>query len=127
MSPFFQNTVVVAVPTIADETIRTARILSYPKQILYLVGTLLILVSLCHFFSIFYQFITRKRVHGWKQRSSVSLQKVPAAVIDSFRTIAFRWSIPIGSSHELNLAEVALTLGYMAILYTWTFINSMLH
>ena len=77
--------------------------------------------------SFFYHFLTRMRVYEWKKRTAVSLTRLPAAVADSFRTIAYRWTIPVGSSHELNLVEVGLTLAYMAVLFTWTFVNSMLH
>ena len=123
----FRNTVVPAVSSNAESALRKARNFSYPKQILYLIAIFIALLSLCHFFSIFYQFMTRRRAHDWKRRSAVSLLRVPAAVADSFRTLAFRWSIPIGSSHELNLAEVATTLVYMAVVFFCTFVNSMLY
>ena len=108
-----------------DHDLRNARILAYPKQVLYFVVSFIALISLCHFLSMFYHFIFQKRIHEWKRRTNVSLTRLPAAVADSFRALAFRWTVPVGSSHELNFAEVGLTLGYMAVLYTWTFVNSM--
>ena len=108
-----------------DHDIHKARNLAYPKQTLYFIASFIALISLCHFLSMFYHFIFRKRIHEWKRRTTVSLTRLPAAVADSFRALAFRWTVPVGSSHELNFAEVGLTLGYMAVLYTWTFVNSM--
>lgn len=100
---------------------------AYPKHILYFIASFIALVSLCHFLSMFYSFITRKRVYHWKKRTTMSFTRLPAAVADSFRILAFRWTIPIGSSQELNLVEVGLSLSYIAILFTWTFVNSMLY
>ncbi|KAF8813105.1 hypothetical protein BYT27DRAFT_7181675 [Phlegmacium glaucopus] len=108
----------------SDSHYSNARDISYPNQVLYFIASVIALISLCHFFSISYKFITRKRVYGWKRRTAVSLARVPAAVVDSFRTLAFRWTVPIGSSHELNLAEVGATLGYMAVIFSWTFVNT---
>ena len=118
---------VTFLPRDTDEDLQSARILAYPKQILYFIASFIALISLCHFFSVFYHFITRKRVHEWKRRTTVSLTRLPAAVADSFRALAFRWTVPVGLSHELNFVEVGLTLAYMAVLYTWAFVNSMLY
>ena len=110
-----------------DSLLLNARILAYPKQVLYLIASFIALISLCHFLSMVYNFVTRKRVHGWNKRTAVSLIRVPAALLDSLRSLTFRWTIPVGPSHELNVAEVGLTLGYMAVLFTWTFVNSILY
>ena len=112
-------------PRDTDDDLENARILDYPKQVIYFIVSFIALISLCHFFSLFYHFIFRKRVHEWKRRTTVSLTRLPAAVADSFCALAFRWTVPVGSSHELNFVEVGLTLGYMAVLYTWACVNSM--
>ena len=104
-----------------------ARLLTYPEQVVYFIVSFIALISICHFLSMFYHFIIRKRIHKWKRRTTVSLTRLPAAVADSFRALAFRWTVPVGSSHELNFVEVGLPLAYMAVLYTWAFVNSMLH
>lgn len=122
-----RETVALVFDSPADNDISNARLDSYPLQVVYFIASFIALISLCHFTSLFYHFVTRKQVHHWKQRSTVSLRRLPAAVVDSFRTIAFRWMVPIGSSRELSLAEVGLTIGYMGVLFTWTFINCMLN
>ena len=127
-NPFFlQDTMDTFLLRATDEDLENARFLSYPKQVLFLIASFIALISLCHFFSMFYHFIIRKRIHEWKRRTTVSLTRLPAAVADSFRALAFRWTVPVGSSHELNFVEVGLTFAYMAVLYTWAFVNSMLH
>ena len=104
-----------------------ANFLTYPKQVVYFIVSFIALISICHFLSMLYHFIIRRRIHKWKRRTTVSLTRLPAAVADSFRALAFRWTVPVGSSHELNFVEIGLTLGYMAVLYTWAFVNSMLN
>jgi hypothetical protein len=118
---------VIARDTATHYVLQKPRALAYPKHVLYFIAGFIALVSLYHFLSMFYSFITRKRVYGWKKRTTMSFTRLPAAVADSFRTLAFRWTIPVGSSQELNLVEVGLSLGYIAILFTWTFANSMLY
>ena len=125
---FFRAIVGIVVASNPDKVIRKVRTSSYPKQVLYLIASFIAFISLCHFFSLFYKFLDhRKRTCGSKRRTfTLSLTRLPAAVTDSFRTLAFRWTVPVGSSYELNFAEVGLILGYMAVLFSWTFVNSML-
>ena len=127
MASILRDIIVTFLPRDTDDDLQNARISDYPKQVLYLIASFIALISLCHFLSMFYHFIIRKRIHEWKTRTTVSLTRLPAAVTDSFRAFAFRWTVPVGSSHELNFVEIALTLAYMAVLYTWAFVNSMLH
>lgn len=115
---------VVAAVVDPDKAIRISRFFSYPKQVLYLVASFIALVSLCHFISLAYRFAIRFRVYP-TTRTPFSLRRFPTAVIDSLRAIAFRWTVPIGSSHTLNLAEVGMTLGYTGVVLSWTFVNSM--
>jgi hypothetical protein len=128
--PFLRDTMAIFLPRATDHwqdlQRRNARLLTYPKQVVYFIVSFIALISLCHFLSMFYHFIIRNRIHEWKRRTSVSLTRLPAAVADSFRALAFRWTIPVGSSHELNFVEVGLTFAYMAVLYTWAFVNSMM-
>ncbi|KAF8961720.1 ferric reductase NAD binding domain-containing protein, partial [Flammula alnicola] len=96
----------------------------YPKQIIYLLASFTALVSLCHFLSLGYRYATRNRVYAAKKKTAISLRRLPAAVADSARAVTFRWTLALGSSYTLNLAGVFLTLGYIAVLLTWTFVNS---
>ena len=112
-----------------DEDLENARTLAYPKQVVYLVTSfIVVLISLCHFFSIFsgYHFIIRRRIHEWKRRTTVSLTRLPA-VVALFVHSLLGGQFPKGSSHELNFVEEGLTLAYMTVLYTWTFVNSYIY
>ncbi|KAJ6471915.1 iron reductase [Mycena sanguinolenta] len=98
----------------------------YPKQVWYFVATFIALVSACHAISSLYAYATRK--HGPPQtdaslRQAISWNRLPLAALNLFRTLAFRWSIVAGS-YTLNVADFFLAAGYIAVLFTWTFINT---
>lgn len=54
----------------------------------------------------------------------VSLRRFPVAVVNTYRIVAFRCTVGIGS-YKLNLAEVLLTAAYIVMLFALTFLNSM--
>jgi len=107
-----------------NKALRVARSWAYPKQVLYFLSSFIALVTLLHYSSLSYRYATRKRVYTSAQRTSSSLRRLPLAVLDSLKAIAFRWTIPVGSNFSLNLAEVGVTIGYIAVLLSWTFVNS---
>jgi hypothetical protein len=53
-----------------------------------------------------------------------SLRRIPIAILNSYRVIAFRMNVTFFSSYTVNFAEVFVTIAYLAALFTWTFINS---
>ena len=110
-----------------DRKIRNARTSEYPKQALYFIASFIALVSLCHLLSLGYSYVTRHRPSEVQRRASISVSRVPTALVDTFRALFFRWTIPLGSSFTLNLAELGLTVGYIGVLFSWTFVNSTLH
>ncbi|KAH0828785.1 putative ferric reductase [Lanmaoa asiatica] len=54
---------------------------------------------------------------GW------SLARLPLAVVNVFRVVAFRWTIEFGT-YDLKMADVFLTLAYVAFLLVWTFVEN---
>ena len=61
--------------------------------------------------------ITRAHIGGgW------SLTRLPLAVVNVFRVIAFRWALEVGT-YDLKVADILLTLGYVAFLLAWTFLD----
>lgn len=110
-----------------DKNIRNARILEYPKQALYFIASFIALVSLCHLLSLGYRYTTRNRPPEVQRRANIAVSRLPTALVDTFRALFFRWTIPLGSSFTLNLAELGLILGYIGVLFSWTFVNSRLH
>ncbi|KDR80476.1 hypothetical protein GALMADRAFT_1202327 [Galerina marginata CBS 339.88] len=119
----------IAAPGVVDaavdpnKAIRIARFFSYPKQVLYLLASFIALVSICHFLTLAYTYITRNRVYT-RKRTTVSLSRLPIAVVDSLKALTLRWTVPIGPSFTLNLFELFVTLAYMAVLFSWTFVNT---
>lgn len=59
-----------------------------------------------------------------RPRSVWSLRRIPAAIVNGYRVIAFRWTVDFGCGYVLNVAEVVLTILYIVALFTWSFINS---
>ena len=114
----------LAVTTNVDKTIRKARTLSYPKHVLYYIASFIALMSLCHFLSLGYRYATRNRASNAQLRTSISGFRLPAALVDSLRALVFRWTIPVGSSFTLSLAELTLALCYIGLLFSWTFVGS---
>ena len=56
--------------------------------------------------------------------SSVSIRRLPLALLNAYRVIAFRWTLHVGETLCLNTAEITLTVAYIVYMYVWTFINS---
>ena len=108
-----------------DDDIGEDRAISYPKYVLYLIASFIALVSLSHFLSLGYRYATRKRAYRAQLRTSISAFRLPTALVDSLRAIVFRWTVPLGSSFTLSLAELGLALGYIGVLFSWTLAASM--
>lgn len=107
----------------------------YPKELWYFLAALLFTVAL--FQSVAFLAVKILRRNRTRQESNfdseadgvavnnqISLRRIPSAIVNAFRVVAFRSTINIGQSYSLNLAEVTLTCAYIIALFTWTFINS---
>jgi hypothetical protein len=108
-----------------DRDIGKARTIAYSKYVLYLIASFIVLISLSHFLSLGYRYATRKRAHRAQLRTSFSTIRLPTALADSLRALVFRWTVPIGSSFTLSLAELGLAVGYIGVLFSWTLVGSM--
>ena len=53
-----------------------------------------------------------------------SWRNVPSAAVNAYRVFAFRYTLNIGESYSLNMAEVFVTCIYIAGLITWDLIFS---
>ncbi|KJA21459.1 hypothetical protein HYPSUDRAFT_67797 [Hypholoma sublateritium FD-334 SS-4] len=115
-------------PVDPNKAIRIARFFSYPKQVLYLLASFIALISICHFISLGYYFLTRHRrravPNGPPDGQKIYWSRLPAAAIDTLRAISFRYTIPLGANYTFNFAELGLTVGYIGVLFTWTFVNT---
>ena len=116
--------VTLAVPTNLDRTIRKARTAAYPKHVVYYVASFIALMSVLHFLSLGYRYATRKRGSNARLRTGISVLRLPAALVDSLRALVFRWTVPFGSSFTLSMAELTLSMCYIGLLFSWTFVGS---
>ncbi|OBZ70410.1 Ferric/cupric reductase transmembrane component 7 [Grifola frondosa] len=55
------------------------------------------------------------------QRGSVSLKRVPNAVLAASRIVGFRWTIP---GVKMMMLEILVTIAYIAAILVWTFVNT---
>ncbi|RDB30601.1 Ferric/cupric reductase transmembrane component 1 [Hypsizygus marmoreus] len=123
----FPNVSILAPAPDPDKPIRIARFFSYPDQVLYLVASFIGLIVLCHFASLIYTVSRRGKAVSRPssgQQGRILWKRLPIALLDTFRAIAFRWTVPVGRFHTLNVAELFLTAAYTAVLFTWTLVNT---
>lgn len=110
----------IALPISAlDKQLLVARADLYPKEVVWAIAGLIAVVSLFHLLNLFYNLLTRPA-----KRGAVSLRRIPLAVADVTRSVAFRWTISFGSSYTLNLAEVTLTAAYISLLFVFALVNT---
>ncbi|KAF8164042.1 hypothetical protein K438DRAFT_2067751 [Mycena galopus ATCC 62051] len=57
-------------------------------------------------------------------RGPRSFCRVPVAILNIVRNTAFRTTVSFGGSYTLNLTELFLGCAYVALLFTWAFINT---
>ncbi|KAK0219896.1 iron reductase [Armillaria fumosa] len=100
-----------------DRDIRVARAAEYPKEIWYLLASFITLVSLCRILSLVYAYThrSRERSKAWR---------LPSMIVNVFRIIAFRLTVPVGRSHIVNITEIFLGVMYLTALLTWALINT---
>ncbi|KAI8973097.1 iron reductase [Trametes punicea] len=115
-----------------DKPIRVGRNREYPHQLWWLMTSFVVLFSLCHFVSLaLLRYSSRRRASGEQSGSTKPLsaprfswRRLPLALVNAFRVVAFRWTLPFGQWHDLTLAEVLTACAYVVALFTWAFINT---
>ncbi|KAG1856390.1 ferric reductase like transmembrane component-domain-containing protein [Suillus subalutaceus] len=81
---------------------------AYPEQVWYTIAAFL--------------FVKTAVTNGVHHK--FSLHRIPLAIINFYRVVAFRWTLEIGQSYTLNMAEVFVTVAYIALLLIYAFINT---
>ena len=113
-----------------DRDIRVSHANKYPLQVWYFLASLIFLITLFNFAGLVLGYYrdrrNRRRLSRASRspeaqnlpnmmRSSINLLRLPHALVDTFRAISFRWTISIGRSYTLNLAEVVFTAIYISL------------
>ncbi|KAJ7735728.1 ferric reductase like transmembrane component-domain-containing protein [Mycena metata] len=103
-----------------------ARAFAYPQYVWYFLGSFIAIVSLVRFVTTFVSWSrsnSRVVVHTSSPRGHRSFRRIPLAILNAVRNAIFRTTISCGS-YTLNLTELFLGCGYMALLLTWALINT---
>ncbi|OSC98885.1 iron reductase [Trametes coccinea BRFM310] len=118
-----------------NAAIRASRIKEYPRQLWWFIASFIALVSLCHLLS---WGITKvsSGLRGLQTQNGeteagrspagrpLSWRRVPVAIVNAYRVVAFRYMLRFGQSYTLNLAEVFVTCAYIIAIFTWEFVNT---
>ncbi|KAJ3014290.1 hypothetical protein NUW54_g1341 [Trametes sanguinea] len=123
-------------PTVdPDAAIRASRIKVYPRQLWWFIASFIALVSLCHLVSWAIAKMSLGR-QGVQTRDGdtesgksphvrpFSWRRIPLAIVNAYRVVAFRYTLQFGRSYTLNLAEVFVTCAYIIAIFTWEFVNT---
>jgi ferric-chelate reductase len=120
-----------------DWAIRIQRFGLYPEETWFCLATFLFVVGLFQWGSILHSKLVKRRrpskapdeestLSSARPPKRFSLKRLPLAAVNIYRVVAFRWTLEFGS-YVINMAEVFVTIAYVALLLTWTFINSTYH
>ncbi|KIJ06187.1 hypothetical protein PAXINDRAFT_92374 [Paxillus involutus ATCC 200175] len=117
-----------------DWAIRIQRFGLYPEETWFCLATFLFVVGLFQWGSILHSKLVKRRrpskapdeestLSSARPSKRFSLTRLPLAAVNIYRVVAFRWTLEFGS-YVINMAEVFVTIAYVALLLTWTFINT---
>ncbi|EIW75440.1 hypothetical protein CONPUDRAFT_112007 [Coniophora puteana RWD-64-598 SS2] len=115
-----------------DKTLRVARNKLYPMQSWYCLALFIFIVGVFQWGSYLHSKYARRHRNAngesdpelASERSVRGVRRIPAALANFYRVIAFRWTLEIGKSYTLCLSEVFVTVAYIVFLYVWAFINT---
>ena len=119
--------------TPADKSLRVARNKLYPMQAWYCIGLFIFIIAVFQWSSFFHSKLARRSPtalnsdpeHAYlHRRRSFSWRRIPLGLANAYRVVAFRWTLEIGNSYSLSVAEVFVTMLYIVFLFVWAFINS---
>ncbi|KAG2346395.1 hypothetical protein BDR05DRAFT_878235 [Suillus weaverae] len=104
----------------------------YPEQVWYTLAAFLFVVGCFQWGLFLHSKFARRGHHGSDEETAIthgvhqkfSLRQIPLAVINFYRVVAFRWTIEIGRSYTLNMAEFVVTVAYIVLLLIYAFINT---
>ena len=113
-----------------DKALRIARAKGYPKEVWWFVACFVAVVSICQFGSWAANKLSKTlrktdaEAGTDPSRGRFSVRHIPRALVNAYRVVAFRWTLNIGSSYTLSIAELAVSCAYFIALFIWEFINS---
>ncbi|KAH7912908.1 ferric reductase NAD binding domain-containing protein [Hygrophoropsis aurantiaca] len=133
MDPSMQDSILAAAKGPTDKTLRVVRNKLYPMQAWYCLGLFIFIVGVFQWASYFHSKFARKHrnlenadpeLASANHPRRFSLRRLPVALTNMYRVVAFRWTLEFGKSYTLNLAEVFVTMAYIIFLYVWAFVDT---
>ncbi|KAI0067001.1 hypothetical protein BV25DRAFT_1868065 [Artomyces pyxidatus] len=119
-----------APPVNSDRIVRKRLATEYTKEVWYFIGCFIFLVVVSNIVSILSGLgrrrkVLRKDAEGQQARSgALSLRRLPLAIVNAWRVVAFRSVIDLGKGYSINIAELFTTVAYITILFTWTMVKT---
>ncbi|GJJ08729.1 hypothetical protein Clacol_002948 [Clathrus columnatus] len=122
-------------PTVSPtKALRLARNIAYPQQLWWFIASFIGLVSLLHFTNFLvlrYQKYLLAHKNGnddpensqRKTTQRFSFRKLTSTVSETIAIVLYRYTIPLGYSHRVNVTEIAIVVAYITSVLIWTFIN----
>ncbi|KAI0828502.1 iron reductase [Trametes gibbosa] len=108
-----------------DKPIRVGRNKAYPRQLWWFIASFIAFVAICQFASwLALKISARRPSPSSSQTRAASWRRLPSALVNTYRVVAFRWTLNIGPTFTLTLAELFVVCGYIIALYTWSFVNT---
>ncbi|KAG1894707.1 ferric reductase NAD binding domain-containing protein [Suillus fuscotomentosus] len=116
----------------ADLTLSSDEDIKYPEQVWYTLAAFLFVIGCFQWGLFLHSKFARRGHHEFDEETTItngvhqkiSLRRLPLAVINFYRVVAFRWTLEIGQSYTLNMAEVFVTVAYIVLLLIYAFINT---
>jgi len=128
---FDASTMVLAAPN-PDRDRRVARASQYPHYMWFIIATFIGIITLCRLISFVFSKLSRSRPShesfdpekhtDRRSNQHLRLSKLPQALVNLYRILAFRLRVTIGS-FSINLAEIIVCVLYIVALFTLLLIN----
>ncbi|EIW75479.1 iron reductase [Coniophora puteana RWD-64-598 SS2] len=113
-----------------DSSLRVERFGDYPLELWWSVAIFMFVVGVFNWGSYIHSKLSRSRrstdIESGAPSPSrgFSIGRIPVMLLNVFRVIAYRWTLDIGKFYSFSVAELFVTAGYIALLYTFEFINT---
>ncbi|KAG2055254.1 hypothetical protein BDR06DRAFT_934312 [Suillus hirtellus] len=92
---------------------------AYPEQVWYTIAAFLFVVGCFQHYESDEETAATNDI-----QYKFSLRRIPLAIVNVYRVVTFRWTLEIGQSYTLNMAEVFVTVAYIALLLIYAFVNT---
>ncbi|KAG7095016.1 hypothetical protein E1B28_005810 [Marasmius oreades] len=131
-TPFASDFSVLAASPAPDRSRRIARTEEYPKEVWYFLASFVCFLLVCRGLSWAFKKVRKygsaqlkpdQEIDTLYYKTVIRWRRLPSAIMNFYRILAFRLVFMVGG-YSLNLAEVALTLLYIVVLFTWAFVNT---